>query len=188
MLSLLTRTLFAVLVKKKEKQRNSPKDQSLEKNANNLATFRFSSPFFRGGADGEGVRDGERGSIFMWKSRGGFSQGGGGRLGGRVGGKMRFGGNNPDILFWAILPRFFFSPGEAEPFVLQFCGLSGPLNRSNAILSLLQPLDRFRTPSAIGSAIGRPLSRPISHPNTGGNPQPPRSKPLSGLNRAIVAL
>ena len=41
--------------------------------------------------------------------------------------------------------------------------LSGPLNRLNAILSLLQPLDRYRTPSAIGSAIGRPLSLPISH-------------------------
>ena len=59
-------------------------------------------------------------------------------------------------------------------------GLSGPLNRFNAILSLLHPLDRYRTPSAIGSAIGRPLSRPISHPNTGGSPQPPRSKPLGG--------
>ena len=35
-------------------------------------------------------------------------------------------------------------------------GLSGPLNRLNAILSLLQPLDRYRAPSAIGSAIGRP--------------------------------
>ena len=34
--------------------------------------------------------------------------------------------------------------------------LSGPLNRLNAILSLLHPLDRYRTPSAIGSAIGRP--------------------------------
>ena len=34
--------------------------------------------------------------------------------------------------------------------------LSGPLNRLNAILSLLQPLDRYRTHSAIGSAIGRP--------------------------------
>ena len=34
--------------------------------------------------------------------------------------------------------------------------LSGPLNRLNAIVSLLQPLDRYRTPSAIGSAIGRP--------------------------------
>ena len=45
-------------------------------------------------------------------------------------------------------------------------GLSGPLDRLNAILSLLHPLDRYRTPSAIGSAIGRPLSRPISHPNT----------------------
>ena len=66
--------------------------------------------------------------------------------------------------------------------------LSGPLNRLNAILSLLQPLDRYRTASAIGNAIGRPLSRPISHPNTGGSPQPPRSKPLGGLNRAIVVL
>ena len=36
-------------------------------------------------------------------------------------------------------------------------GLSGPLNRLNAILSLLQPLDRFWNPPAIGSAIGRPL-------------------------------
>ena len=53
---------------------------------------------------------------------------------------------------------------------------------------MLQPLDRYRTPSAIGSAIGRPLSRPVSHPNTGGSPQPPRSKPLGGLNRAIVVL
>ena len=56
--------------------------------------------------------------------------------------------------------------------------LSGPLSRLNAILSLLQPLDRYRTSSPIGSAIGRPLSRPISHPNTGGSPQPPCSKPL----------
>ena len=66
--------------------------------------------------------------------------------------------------------------------------LSGPLNRLNAILSLLHPLDRYRAPSAIGSAIGRPLSRPILHPNTGGSPQPHRSKPLGGLNRAIVVL
>ena len=43
-------------------------------------------------------------------------------------------------------------------------------------------------PSAIGSAIGRPLSRPISPANTGGSPQPPRSKPLTGLSRAIVVL
>ena len=50
----------------------------------------------------------------------------------------------------------------------------------SAILSLLHPRDRYRTPSAIGSAIGRPLSRPISHPNTGRSPQPPRSKPLGG--------
>ena len=66
--------------------------------------------------------------------------------------------------------------------------LSGPLDRLNAILSLLQPLDRYRALSAIGSAIGRPLSRPISHPRTGRSPQPPRSKPLRGLNRAIVVL
>ena len=65
--------------------------------------------------------------------------------------------------------------------------LSGPLNRLNAMLSLLHPLDRYRTPSAIGSAIGSPLSRPISHPNTGESPQPPRSQPLGGLNRAIVS-
>ena len=58
--------------------------------------------------------------------------------------------------------------------------LSGPLDRLNAILSLLQPLNRYRAPSAIGSAIGRPLSCPISHPRTGGSPQLPRSKPLRG--------
>ena len=55
-----------------------------------------------------------------------------------------------------------------------------PLNRLNAILSLLHPLDRHRTPSAIGSAIGGPLSRPFSQPNTGGSPRPPRSQPLWG--------
>ena len=83
---------------------------------------------------------------------------------------------HPNFGFWG--PNF------------QLWGLSGPLNgyRLNAILSLLHPLDRYRTPSAIGSAIGRPLSRPISHPNTGWSPQPPRSKPLGGLNRAIVVL
>ena len=66
--------------------------------------------------------------------------------------------------------------------------LSGPLDRLNAILSLLQPLDRYRATCAIGSAIGRALSRPISHPRTGGSSQPPRSKPLRGPNRVIVAL
>ena len=67
---------------------------------------------------------------------------------------------------------------RGRPWVIRV--LSGPLDRLNAILSLLQPLDRYRTPSAIGSAIGRPLSRPISHPRTGRRPQPPRSKPLRG--------
>ena len=77
---------------------------------------------------------------------------------------------------------------ETDLYTLQVLGgvvlfdnsLSGPLDRLNAILSLLQPLDRYRAPSAIGSAIGRPLSRPISHPRTGRSPQPPRSKPLRG--------
>ena len=70
----------------------------------------------------------------------------------------------------------------------KFQSLSDPLDWLNAILSLLHPLDRYRARSAIGSAIGRPLSRPISHPNTGGSPQPPRFKPLGGLNRTIVVL
>ena len=45
------------------------------------------------------------------------------------------------------------------------------------------------------TAIGPPIcdrecdwEAPNSHPNTGGSPQPPRSKPLWGLNRAIVVL
>ena len=61
--------------------------------------------------------------------------------------------------------------------------LSGPLNRLNAILSLLQSLDRYRSHSATGSAD---WEAPISHPRTGRSSQPPRSKPLRGLNRAIV--
>ena len=76
----------------------------------------------------------------------------------------------------------------ATPFLKGGLTLSGPLNRLNAILPLLHPLDRYRIPSAIGSAIGRPLSRPISLPNTGGSPRPPRSKPFGGFNRAIVVL
>ena len=39
--------------------------------------------------------------------------------------------------------------------------LSGPLNRLNATLSLLHPLGRCRTPSAIGSAIGRHIREKI---------------------------
>ena len=66
--------------------------------------------------------------------------------------------------------------------------LSGPLNRLNAITSLLQPLDRYRTPSVIGSAIGRPYLALSRIQNTGGSPQLPRSKPLGGLNCAILVL
>ena len=70
-------------------------------------------------------------------------------------------------------PPSFYSPHPLEGYFQGLGGrvFSGPLNRLNAIVSLLHPLDRSRTPSAIGSAIGRPLSRPISHPNTGGSPQ-----------------
>ena len=39
---------------------------------------------------------------------------------------------------------------------VQVSYLVARLNWLNAILSLLHPLDRYRTPSAIGSAIGRP--------------------------------
>ena len=66
--------------------------------------------------------------------------------------------------------------------------LTGPRNRWNAILSLLQPLDSYRTPSAIGSAIGSALSRLTSHPHAGGSSQPPFFQPLSGLDRTIVVL
>ena len=62
--------------------------------------------------------------------------------------------------------------------------LSGPLNRLNAILSLLHPLDRYRTLSAIGSAIGRPYLAP-SHIQA----QVGVLNCLArGLNRAMVAL
>ena len=75
------------------------------------------------------------------------------------------------------------------PCAVKTCALSGPLNRLNAILSLLHPLDRYRTASAIGSAIGRPLSRPISHPNTVvGVLNRLVLNRLGGLNRAIVVL
>ena len=72
------------------------------------------------------------------------------------------------------------NPTEFHCVLLSFPELSGPLDRLNARLSLLQPLDRYRARSAIGSAIGRPLSRPISYLRTGRSPQPPRSKPLRG--------
>ena len=91
--------------------------------------------------------------------------------------------------FWwtASGGRRFSGGGLVFVFVFQQPGsqtrtlwLSGPLDRLNAILSLLQPLDCYRALSAIGSAIGRPLSRPISHPRTGRSPPPPRSNRLGG--------
>ena len=83
-----------------------------------------------------------------------------------------------------LLKNWWFNPTHITPQTK----LNGALNRLNAILSLLHPLDRCRAPSAIGSAIGRPLSRPMSHPNTSGSPQPPCCKPLGRINRAIVVL
>ena len=56
--------------------------------------------------------------------------------------------------------------------------LSGPLNRLNARLSQILPLDRCRNSCVTGCAIRRPLSCPISHPDASGISQPPRSKPL----------
>ena len=63
-----------------------------------------------------------------------------------------------------------------------FMDLVPSLNRLNALLSLLQPLDRHRAASAIESAIERPyvaLSRPFTH--SGRSSQLPFSKPLRGL-------
>ena len=62
-----------------------------------------------------------------------------------------------------------------------FHALSGnPLNWLNAILSLLQPLDGFRSPLFDRERDWKALSRPMSHPRTGRSPQPPCSKPLRG--------
>ena len=65
----------------------------------------------------------------------------------------------------------------------RLCGLfllRGPLNRHNAILSLLHPVDRYRTRSGIGVRLGGPIS-PYLDPRTGRSSQPPRSKSRKGL-------
>ena len=56
------------------------------------------------------------------------------------------------------------------------------------MVSLLHPLDRYRTPSCDRDCDWETVSRPISRPRTGMSSQPPRSKPLRGLNCAIVVL
>ena len=63
---------------------------------------------------------------------------------------------------------------------------SGTLNWLNAILSLLQTLDRYRTPSAM--RLGGPISLYLASVHKYRRSQPPRSKPLGRLNRAIGAL
>ena len=50
-----------------------------------------------------------------------------------------------------------------SPPILNEHPLSGPLNRLNAILSLLQPLDRYRTPLCDRECD---WDAPISHPKT----------------------
>ena len=65
--------------------------------------------------------------------------------------------------------------------------LSGPLNWLNAILALLRPLDRYRAPSVIESAMRRPCLA-LARINTQVGVLNRLSKPLRGLNRAIVAL
>ena len=86
-----------------------------------------------------------------------------------------FWGRSEELL-WNLLPDHLFLAFflDALPCFAGGC-LVAPSTGLNAVLSLLQPLDRYRAPSAIGSAIGRPLPRPISHPRTGRSPQPPRS-------------
>ena len=59
------------------------------------------------------------------------------------------------------------SPESEEMAKMLTSLLSGRLNRLNAALYLLQPLDRYRAPSAIARAIWEAVSRPISHPRTG---------------------
>ena len=67
--------------------------------------------------------------------------------------------------------------------------LSGPLNRLSAILSLLQPLDRYGAPpSAIGSAIGGPYLALSRIPAQVGVLNRLVLNRLERLNRAIVAL
>ena len=95
------------------------------------------------------------------------------------------------------------SPTFRQPFANLFCqphlqpplsmdprrGLSGPLNRLNAMLSLLHPLDRYRTPFAIGSAIGRPyLALSRFRAQLGTLNCLVLKKLVRGLIRAIVAL
>ena len=57
---------------------------------------------------------------------------------------------------------------QLRPGELTQRSLVAPLNRWNAILSLLQPFDRYRTPSAVGRAIGRPyLALSCTHTQIG---------------------
>ena len=65
--------------------------------------------------------------------------------------------------------------------------LSDPLNRLAATLSLLQPLDGYRTRLRLGGCDWEALSR-LSRTPTTRKSQPPGSKPPRKFNHAIVAL
>ena len=90
--------------------------------------------------------------------------------------------------FGFIVPKYHYRLGKTDKrsldsLIYEGYGLQGVSKKAASIFW------GYRTLSAIGSAIGRPyltLSRRISHPQTGRSSQPPHSKPLRGLNRAIV--
>ena len=66
---------------------------------------------------------------------------------------------------------------------------SGPLDRWSAILSLLHPLDRYRTPLCDWECDWEgPIPLYLASTHTGRSSQPTRSNPLAGLNRAKVVL
>ena len=74
--------------------------------------------------------------------------------GGGGGFKIFFFGAEMSTKWCNFLALYARCPPEGS-FWATLLSLSGPLNRLNAILSLLQPLDRYRATSAIGSAIRR---------------------------------
>ena len=64
-------------------------------------------------------------------------------------------GPNVGLLVWHLVPASCLV-SQRECYAFAQDNLSGPLNRWNALLSLLHRLDRKSTPSATGSPIGRP--------------------------------
>ena len=67
-----------------------------------------------------------------------------------------------------LRPRRFPGCASKSLFVNSAFSLSGPLNRLNAVLSLLRPLNCYRPRSAMGSAIGRAYLALSQEPIKGG--------------------